>query len=237
MPLRRLRAEQSGFSLIELLVSMAIGSIVLTALLTVFLRGADGAAKVSDRVEAAQRGRLAMDRVVTLLNSQTCLVASDGSSQAPILDGQNDQVTFYANLGLVDTDPTKYRVRYDAATKRLWEDRFPPSRNAAGLVTYPASPGSSRIIGTNIVPVATGAPLFTYWQFVTDEGPTLGMINTTALSTPLSATDRANAVRVKVAFAAQPERTRTADLRSTTLEGTATLGSANPGEPAKGANC
>jgi prepilin-type N-terminal cleavage/methylation domain-containing protein len=237
MPSNRLRTDQSGYSLVELLMAMAIGSIVLTGVMTVFLRGADGALKVSNRVDALQRGRLTMDRAVTLLSSQTCVVDSNGNSQAPIIDGQDNQVTFYANLGLVDTDPTRYSLRYDAATKRLWEDRFPPSRNAAGTLVYPAAPGASRIIGTNIVPDPAGAPLFTYWRFITDAGPTLGMINGTALATPLSATDQLNAVRVRVSFATRPERSTTADLGSTNLEAVATVGSANPGEPTKGVNC
>jgi prepilin-type N-terminal cleavage/methylation domain-containing protein len=237
MPSNRLRTDQSGFSLVELLMAMAIGSIVLTALMTVFLRGADGALKVSDRVDAVQRGRITMDRAVTLLSSQTCLVDSTGNGQAPIIDGQDNQVTFYANLGLVDSDPTRYSLRYDAATKRLWEDQFPPSRNAAGALVYPGAPITSRVIGTNIVPVPAAAPLFTYWAFVTTAGPTLGMINTAPLATPLSAMDQLSAVRVRVSFATRPARSTTADLGSTTLEAVATVGSANPGEPTKGVNC
>ena len=84
MTLRRLRRDQSGFSLVELLVSMALGSIVLTALMTVFLNGVTGAVRTSDRVEALQRGRVTMDRVVTLLSSQTCLLNADGTGQPPI---------------------------------------------------------------------------------------------------------------------------------------------------------
>ena len=118
MTARRLRSDQSGFSLIELLMAMALGSIVLTALMTVFLNGITGAVRVSDRVDALQRGRVTMDRAVTLLNSQICLVNPDGTGQPPILDGQNNQVTFYAALGVVDSDPTIYRLRYDSGTKR-----------------------------------------------------------------------------------------------------------------------
>ena len=59
-----------------------------------------------------------MDRITTLLNSQICLLNTDGTGQPPILDGQNNQVTFYATLGVVDSDPTIYRLRYDSATKQ-----------------------------------------------------------------------------------------------------------------------
>jgi prepilin-type N-terminal cleavage/methylation domain-containing protein len=241
MTARRLRSDQSGFSLVELLMSMALGSIVLTALMTVFLNGVTGAVRTSDRVEALQRGRVTMDRVVTLLNSQICLLKPDGTGQPPILDGQNSSVTFYATLGAVDSDPTIYRLRYDAGTKRMYEEQFLPFRNSGTLTypSYPATPDSSRVIGTNILPTTAGAPIFKYLQFVTTAGPTLGMVDTTPLSPPLNSTAQFAAVRMTISFVTQPEHTTgsTNDVRATSLDGVATVGSANAGEPAKGVNC
>jgi prepilin-type N-terminal cleavage/methylation domain-containing protein len=241
MTLRRLRSDQSGFSMVELLMSMALGSIVLAALMTIFMSGVNSTVKVSDRTEALQRGRITMDRVTTLLSSQTCLLNTDGTGQPPILDGQNSQVAFYASLGVVDSNPLIYRLRYDAGTKRITEERFLPVVTA-GVVTYPsypASPSVTRTIGTNILPKAAGIPIFQYWQFVTDNGPTLGMVNGTALTTPLSTTSQYATVRVTMAFHTQPEHTNgsTIDVRGTALEGVATVGSASAGEPTKGVNC
>ncbi len=242
MSARRLRSDQAGFSLIELLVAMVIGSIVLTALMTLFVNGVTGAVQTSDRVDALQRGRVTMDRVVTLLNSQLCLLNPDGTGQPPILDGQNNSVTFYATLGAVDSNPTIYRLRYDSGTKRLYEDQFLPVPNGGAVTypTYPATPNSSRVIGTNVLPVTASAPIFKYWQFITTAGPTLGMIDTTPLTTPLTSTTEFASVRMTITFVSQPEHTAgsTNDLRATTfVDGVATVGSANAGEPAKGVNC
>ena len=237
MTLRRLRRDESGFSLIELLMAMALGSIVLTACMMVFLKGSESAVKIGDRTDSLARGRVTMNRVITLLNSQTCLVAADGTGQAPIVDGQSDQITFYASLGKVDSDPTIYRLRYVSTSKQVWEDRYLPSRDAANVLSYPATPSTSQVIGTNVVPYPATTPVFQYWQFVTDEGPTLGMIDSPALTVPLTADGRNAAVRVTVSLASVPERTGTADLRKTAMEGVALVGSANPGEPAKGVNC
>jgi hypothetical protein len=206
------------------------------------MSGVSGTMKVSDRTEALQRGRITMDRVTTLLSSQTCLLNTDGTGQPPIRDGQNNEVTFYASLGVVDSDPMIYRLRYDAGTKRITEERFPPVRDAAGVVTYPsypASPSVSRVIGTNILPATAGAPIFQYWQFITDAGPTLGMVNGTPLTTPLTATSQYATVRVTMSFVTQPEHTggSTINKGGTALEGIATVGSASAGEPTKGVNC
>jgi prepilin-type N-terminal cleavage/methylation domain-containing protein len=242
MTFSRFRSDQSGFSLIELLMSMALGSIVLAALMTLFMNGVTGTVRVSDRTEALQRGRITMDRVTTLLNSQTCLLNTDGTGQPPILDGQNNEVTFYASLGVVDSDPTIYRLRYDPATKRMTEQSYPAVRNA-GVVTYPsypASPSVTRVIGTNILPTTAGAPIFQYWQFITEVGPTLGMVDkAAALTTPLTSTSQYASVRMTTSFVTQPEHTSgsTIDVRGTALEGVATVGSANAGEPTKGVNC
>jgi prepilin-type N-terminal cleavage/methylation domain-containing protein len=240
-PARRLRSDESGFSLVELLMAMALGSIVLAALMMVFLNGVTGVVRVSDRVDALQRGRVTMDRVVTLLNSQVCVLNPDGTGVPPIRDGQDNQVTFSASIGPVDSDPTIYRIRYDAATKKLWEERFLPTR-PGGILTYasyPASPDATTLIGSNIVPTTAGAPIFRYYQFITTVGPTLGMVDTAPLTTPLTTTSQFAAVRMAISFVTQPEHTTssTRDLRATSLDGVATVGSANAGEPVKGVNC
>ncbi len=228
MTLRRLRSDQSGFSLVELLMSMALGvDRAHRPDSTVFLNGVTGAVRTSDRVEALQRGRVTMDRVVTLLNSQICLLKPDGTGQPPILDGQNSSVTFYATLGAVDSDPTIYRVRYDSGTKRLYEEQFLPFRSGqhAHLPDLSGDADSSRVIGTNIPPTTAGAPIFKYWQFVTTAGPTLGMVDTTPLSPPLSSTAQFAAVRMTIC--SSPSRsTRPAasnDVRATSLDGVATV--------------
>jgi prepilin-type N-terminal cleavage/methylation domain-containing protein len=240
-PGRRIRTDESGFSLVELLMAMALGSIVLAALMTVFLNGVTGVVRVSDRVDALQRGRVTMDRVVTLLNSQVCVLNPDGTGVPPIRDGQDNQVAFSASIGAVDSDPTIYRLRYDAPKKNLWEDRYLPTR-PSGVLTYagyPSSPSSTTLIGSNIVPTDAGTPIFRYYQFVTTVGPTLGMVDTTPLATPLTTTSQFAAVRMAISFVTQPEHTTssTADLRATALDGVALVGSANAGEPVKGVNC
>lgn len=233
----RLRHEEDGFTLIELLVSMALGGIVLTALMTVFVNGLQATTRVTDRTEAAQRARLSLDRAVTLLNSQTCLYSSvDGSSSPPIVSGDAQQVTFVANTGTVSSDPSKYRLRYVAATKTLWEDRWAPTKDTKGNVSFGTNPTTSRVLSSNVVPVLAGDTVFQYFQFKTD-----GTIDPDApialTAGSLTTANMLQVVRVSVTLAAQPERTKTLDLRSATVTGSATVGSADGADPSKGVNC
>jgi prepilin-type N-terminal cleavage/methylation domain-containing protein len=225
-PDRRLVADEDGFSLMELIVAMAIGSIVLTVLLGIFMNGLSGTTKVTDRIEATQRARIATDRVVMLLQAQVC---ADGT--APITDAQATSVTFTANIGDVLALPTRYRMRYDATTKTLWEDDFPATK-VDGVLSFQAAPSRSRVLIANVQPV-NGA-FFSYYAF----DPTTGLVDQNAPLTPtLSPADVQRVVRVGTAMTAMPERTKTADARSTTITGHAIVGSADPANPNKGPKC
>lgn len=234
----RFRTDEDGFTLIELLIALALGSMILTALMMVFLTGIKATGRVTDRVEASQRSRLAMDRVTTLLNSQTCIYANDSAggalSSVPIIDGQPQQVTFYANLGLVDAHPIRYRLYYDPATKSLYEERWVPTTDVRGNALYPAGVTKRVEVGKNLVPTLAGGAIFQYFQFSAD-----GTIDPVPLaaSSGLSATDRNKAVRVAATFAALPEKSKKLDLVSTTATGAATVGSAEGSDPNKGVNC
>ena len=74
--MRRLRAAlgaNDGFSLIELLTAMVIGGVVLGALMTLMATGFTKSAEITDRAETAQSGRSALDRILTLMDSEVCL--------------------------------------------------------------------------------------------------------------------------------------------------------------------
>ncbi|MDX6713557.1 MAG: hypothetical protein QOH30_115 [Baekduia sp.] len=223
----RLVADERGFSLMELVVAMAIGSIVLTTLLGVFMNGMSNTTGVTDRIEATQRARIATDRVTTLLQAQVCV---DGTS--PITDAQATTVTFTANIGDVLANPVRYTFRYDTPSKTLWEDDFLPTM-VNGTPTYAAPPSRSRVLISNVEPV-NGA-FFTYYAF----DATTGLVNASApLFAPLTNADEQRVVRVGTGMVALPERTKAnADPRATTITGQAIVGGADPANPDKGPKC
>jgi prepilin-type N-terminal cleavage/methylation domain-containing protein len=222
----RLVSDQRGFSLMELVVAMAIGAIVLTVLLGIFMNGMSGTTKVTDRVEATQRARIATDRVTSLLQAQVCVEGA-----APISDAQATTVTFTANIGDAQANPVRYRLRYDDATKTLWEDDYVPTLLASGALSFPGAPNPSRALITDVQPV-DGA-FFTYHAF----NVATGIVDDAALAAPLSGVDRQRVVRVGTAMTAMPTRTKAADQRATTITGQAIVGSADPANPNKGPKC
>ena len=88
--------DERGFTLIELLVSMVIGLIVIFAAYTILDTSGTISRRTQDRVDAAQRGRLAMDVIGSELRSQVCL---PGAIPPMVAGATATDFTFYSNLG------------------------------------------------------------------------------------------------------------------------------------------
>jgi prepilin-type N-terminal cleavage/methylation domain-containing protein len=239
--MRRLRDTESGFSLVELLAAMLVAGILLTAVMTVFINGVQGASRVSDRVDSQQRGRLAMDRVTTLLSSQVCL----SSSQPPIVgvSSTDKSVTFYGDLQGASNTPSKYTITWSPTAKTLTENRYTA---VSGTITSPpivwSGTPTTRLIAANVWPAqdaaGTDLPIFSYYRFEADG--TVNLANPIALNagSQLAAADADDVVEVGVAFRVIPTKSITSvDARSTSITGQALAGSASPASPSAGPNC
>jgi prepilin-type N-terminal cleavage/methylation domain-containing protein len=225
--LRQLHADQSGFTLPELLTAMVLGIIVLLAAALLLDTAVSRSNEVADRQDAIQRGRLAMEIVSRNLRSQVCL-----KDQRPIVVGEDQRVSFYADLS--ETDAVQLRtIRYAAIPKRLEEDLV------AGTGTFPdltfPGPASTKWILEGVQPVS-GVPMFRYYGYKV--GGTPGELE--LLPTPLSLSNRQRVVLIKVAFVALPTRTlatNTTGEDSTTFETDVYVRLADPTKPLEGPRC
>ncbi|MCW2993492.1 MAG: prepilin-type N-terminal cleavage/methylation protein [Conexibacter sp.] len=223
----RLRDER-GFSLIELLVAMALGSLVLTAVMTVFTTGIAATSKIGDRVDSGSRARIAMDRITTLLDSQVCLRNSGDSTTQPAIppivgpSSTGTSVTFYADLSGASDTPSKYTITYDATAKTLTESKY-AGAGALPNVTFAATP-TTTVLTDAVQPVGTD-PIFTYFVFSSD-----GTVNEAAPVTP-SATNQLQIVRVGVKFQANSARTKTGDSSRSIVSGQGIVATADPTDP------
>jgi prepilin-type N-terminal cleavage/methylation domain-containing protein len=231
--LRHRLADDAGFSLIELLTALAIGSVVLTASLMFFLNGLSGTAKVTDRVEASQRGRLVTDQVSTLVQAAVC---DNVGSNAPITVAQPSSMTFTAQLGTGTSPgntvayPKQYRVRWDSTTNSVYEDIW----TAGATGTYAASPSTTILLGANMRP-ADGTNLFTYYAF--DQAT--GTIASAPLGNTVTGDDNlVSIVAVGIKLLTLPEHTKSSsDLRSTEIDTQAILGSVDPSNTSQVTQC
>lgn len=238
--LRQVHAEQFGFTLPELLTSILIGMIVIMAAFMLLDRAVTGSAQVADREDASQRGRVAMEQITTRLRSEVCL----GSSQA-IQAGDDNSVTFYANLSSNPSSAQKRTLRYVAAENRIYEDIYNGTGTFPSL-TFPNTPSSTREIARPVQQATkksgsttTTLPIFTYYMYTPNK--TDGSM--TQLATPLttgSAGSAGDVVRIDVAFAALPLKRiqNSNDIKdASTYESRVFVRLADPSNPSEGPAC
>lgn len=164
----RLRDER-GMTLMEMLVAMVIGLLVCLAVFSLVDFTMRRYGETSGRVDANQRGRVAMDLITRQLRSQVCLPSGTPPMFSRAGNPTDDaDATFFVDL-TSGADPTAapqlHTLVYDAAKhaiiERDYTDKLP-----ADVQQDPAYAGAptTRTVLTDVVPV-TGTPVFTYYTF------------------------------------------------------------------------
>jgi type II secretory pathway component PulJ len=193
--LNRLRRDESGFTLVELLVACIVGTIVLLATFAMLDSSVKLTGKVTDRVDRTQRSRLAMEQVTRKLRSQVCPSAGTPA----LIDAQDYSVRFYSFMGTGSFVPDILELKWDTNTNSIVESKW------AGTGTAPntswATTPTTRTLLTDVRPTfspagqtATRGPMFKYYL----------SNSSTALTTPLSAADLKAASKTGVTFMTYP---------------------------------
>lgn len=194
--LRELDGE-SGITLIELMVAMAAGLIVMAAISVAMLTTIRETGRVTSHVEANQRSRLAMTRVVRELNS-ACFFPQ----VTPVVEkstGTNLRFLRADGLEGETVAPTPVRTEIELSGGNLLQRDTKPSGGGGKTWTFPSAASSEEILLKSVSPVAETAPIFSYYTYEN------GQISPTPLPTPLSAIDAARAVQVDISFSGSPE--------------------------------
>jgi Tfp pilus assembly protein PilW len=194
--------DERGMTLIEMLVTVSLGMIVLLALMDIADVSLRASARVEDRVEVSQRGRIAMDQIAQQIRSQVCL----GPGTPAVTQGDDTSLTFYSQLGDENSVPQERRLVYANGT--ITEQIFIGSGTPPNM-SFPNSPTRLRDIVSNVSPLGA-TPVFRYYAFTNTDPPT----PTELLPTPLSAADMARTVKVGVSFVVSPVKARNSEVQS-----------------------
>jgi prepilin-type N-terminal cleavage/methylation domain-containing protein len=197
----RLRREESGFTLVELVVAMGVGTIILLASFMMLDSSVVLTGRVTDRVDRTQRGRFAMEQITRELRSQVCPAAGVPA----IIDGQAYSVKFYSFMGSGSFVPSQREIAWDTNTNSIVERTW-VGTGASPYTTYAAVP-STRTLLTDVTPPPSNAPIFSFWS----SGAA------SASSVPLSTVDAAAASSIKIKFVTYASN-RNATGKSITLE-------------------
>jgi prepilin-type N-terminal cleavage/methylation domain-containing protein len=222
--------DERGFTLIEMVISMAIGVIVILAAYTVLDASTSLGKRTQDRVDAAQRGRLAMDVIGSELRSQVCL---PGAVPPMAAGATATDFTFYSNLGDQNSPPQKRRIYVDngAIKEQTWKGTYSGSGTTLA-VNWAATPTAKVLVD----PVAQvpGSPYFRFWGFDANLPAT---INQPLDTLPLSAADAGRVVQVDVSFVARPTGATTTSPRDSIFQQSIFFRTADPMDPGKGPKC
>jgi len=188
--------DESGFTIIELLVSLVVSMAVIsviTMMITVTTHNED---RIARRVDASQRGRPVMARIVNELHS-ACVaprivpVIADSTANGSTAT----RISFLSQSGeAVTPTPDKHVISLSGTT--LSESVYPATGGAAPSWTFSGTPSSTSQLLTNVS--APGGAMFSYYRFQN------GQLSSTALPVPLSASDAALTAYVTISLTAAP---------------------------------
>lgn len=210
--LRRLRREESGFTLVELLVACIVGTIVLLASFSMLDSSVILTGKVTDRVDRTQRARLAMEKMTRELRSQVC--PSAGTSA--LIDAQDYSVKFYSFMGTRPFVPDIREIAWDTNTNSIVEKQWVGTGTAPNT-SWASAPTTTSTLLADVKPPPSNTPIFAYYSTGA----------ATAFGTPLSSTNRPITSKVSITFLTYAAG-RNATGPSTTLQNEVFVRTADP---------
>jgi prepilin-type N-terminal cleavage/methylation domain-containing protein len=246
--MRALRArlrDDSGFTLTELLLALAISMIVAAAALTILNVTLKRVGEVDQRVDSTQRGRMLMDTMTRELRSQICMTTDvppiRETLEQTVGGSYRQSVAFYSDLtdGRTNAVPELRTLTYDDSSRTITE-AVSQGRGTPPAVTYDAP--VTRVIGTNVQRevAANGAatPIFSYYGFTTATAttpatPTLALPNAMANG----GANVKMVARVAVRFRMLPTGRKNATRTSTVFADDVYVRAADPNDPAPIPTC
>lgn len=188
---------ERGTTLVELLVATIAGVVVMMGLSMLIVVVLHGTARVNARVDATQRGRIAMTRIIEQLhNSCTAPKAT------PILEGSTGTTLKFthavgAQTTAVAPTPTTTELIYSAGTLTQ-KDTLSGNTTTTTLLT-------------SVAPIAPRTSVFRYFRTVNDASTEI-----VPGTSGLSATQIVEVIEIRVGFSASPGTTPIADAGSAT---------------------
>jgi prepilin-type N-terminal cleavage/methylation domain-containing protein len=187
----RLRSDERGFTLIEMLVTLAISMVVMGAILGLLDMSVRSSASSMGRSQAVREGRGAIDRVGQELRMAAC-----PDSGTAVLAATDDSVSYYVE-----------RPRSDYRLASLVERHTLTYNATAGTITLTVSPGTgvppvwgatnrTAVLGSGLSRTGT-TPIFGYLGYDSPTAP-----DTTPMTAADAAANLSAVAQVQVSFTA-----------------------------------
>lgn len=199
--------DEGGFTLVELLVGIAISLLTMSMVATMVIASTHNQARVAKRVDANQRIRPVLTRIVDELHS-ACVatriapVIGDGTANGSTAT----RITFLSLAGGgVSPLPDKHVITLSGSTLSESVDHAVPGSTSPNW-TFQGTP-TTRTLLTGVS--APGGVMFKYDRFQNGQ-----LVLASSLTVPLTASDAALTAYVSLAITAAPTAGAGQDARS-----------------------
>jgi Tfp pilus assembly protein PilW len=201
------RAED-GATLVETLVAIVMGVLVIGALCGILVISLHQSKRTTDRVDADQRGRIAMTRIVNELHS-ACL--SQGFT--PIQSGSKESELRFQNAYSKEaviprSEVREHRIQYSGETLRDYQ--YPATGGSWPTFTFAgsvATPSGGTLLASHVTKTES-KPIFSYYKYATTSSAGSATESTTTLTSlgtaELTTTTAPTAASVLINFTVAP---------------------------------
>jgi prepilin-type N-terminal cleavage/methylation domain-containing protein len=154
----RARRRSGGFTLIELVIGIALSGLVAAAIFSFFSSSTEAGRVHESQTRAQESARTALARLGADVRQ-----AAGPNGGGPVAAISSTELVIYADLRR-SNDPTlsflPSKVRYALQSGSLVRESAAPIVGAGGTITYPATYAGQTTLATGLVNATTGAPLF-----------------------------------------------------------------------------
>jgi Tfp pilus assembly protein PilW len=218
--------DERGMTLVELLVAMSAGVVVMTGVILAMIVTMRETNRVASHVDANQRARIAMTRIMNQLHS-----ACVAPQIAPVReDSTGTTLSFLHQSGsAVALTPTLSKISFSGTT--LTQSDYAVSGGAAPNWTFASTASSTTQLLSGVSPISATVPVFRYFAYSS------GKVASTPLTAAPLGSNAANTVQVSVAFEASPGTSVSGDANAQTeIQNAALLRLTPPGYSSTSSN-
>ena len=122
-PVRTRHIQSNGFTLVEMLVALIVGSLLMIGVHQVFVAGLTTQSTTSSQMEVDRKAQVALDEITSLLREAAPSILTGTSAVLDNFDSQHPDRIHFAGAPLSDLEPAAGSdVRYWVSNQKLYRN-------------------------------------------------------------------------------------------------------------------
>ncbi|WAB82646.1 type II secretion system protein [Microcella daejeonensis] len=163
--MRRLRHEDAGFSLPELMVTIFVMGVLSAVVVSFYVAMTGAFTEDRSATDSTSTASVGMNNLTRVIRAGTEIRVQGQTLNNPVfIEAKNEDLTLHAYLDTDSTDPRPIKVRFWInAQRELMETRWDSTRVNGSYFVFDSTPESTRVIARTVATrTGTDPWLFTY---------------------------------------------------------------------------